>query len=236
MAFRVDNLRLSVEEELTTLRSQVAKVKSQAGDVLDANPQGGGTPVCVEFPNVTVDCDSIFNKIDLLQERVNSEILIIKCDIDKALDQLSEMVDSHAQKSNANNVIIYGVEERDEGCVYDSIQQLFTSKLQCRVDKSDVNSVHRIGRKVNGKTRPLVVEFMRKWQRDEIFKLKSKFKGTKIVMVEMLTKQRLELFGLVRKKYGPKCWTHNGEIFLSIEDRIVHIKNKSSLDKVPAPI
>lgn len=226
---RVADLHASVEEELSVLRSQVAQVKSQVQTDVAVIPKA--TESAIESPDVTNNCNILINKIELLHEKLNAEIQIIKCDIDKALDQLNYAVESQIQKTYNRNVIVYGLQEQGEKNIYESARELFSSKVGCQVEKSDISFCYRMGNKVNGKIRPLVVEFVNKWKRDEVFSNKSKLKGTKIMIVEMLTKSRIELFSMVRKKYGHKCWTHNGEVFISNDTKVIRVKDKQSFDK-----
>lgn len=226
VASRVEDLHSSVNQELSQLRCEIMGVQSQAtGD-------SQKTTQCGNSSSVDINYDIIIKKIDSLQTKLNSEIENIKRDMEKILHPLSEAVESCTQKLNSKSIVLYGLEDKNNN-IYDSVSELFTSKIGCAVNsKSDISACYRIGKNVSGKPRPIVIEFVRKWKRDEVFSQKSKLKGMKIMMVELLTKTRLEWFSIIRKKFGKNCWTFNGEIYVILNDKKVHVRDKTVLEQV----
>ena len=102
--------------------------------------------------------------------------------------------------------------------------------LGVNINPEDLDRTHRLGaRKPAGpdgpRPRPIIAKFARYNKRKEVFVEKKKFKGTKIMLTESLTRRRVDMLNAARKRYRKKeVWTKDGEIFTKIAGEIVNIK------------
>lgn len=113
-----------------------------------------------------------------------------------------------------------------------SVCDLIKSKLRIPVTKADISTAHRYGRKNDGKVRPLLVEFVHVWRRDEVFYKKSALNNSKIVVSEFLTSGRYRLFKTVREKFGNDCWTKNGRIVFKFNNRLQYVTNVDEFESI----
>lgn len=78
----------------------------------------------------------------------------------------------------------------------------------------------------------MVVEFVCQWLRDAVFTRKSKLKGSRVVIVEMLVNKKLNLFRKVREKFKNSSWTVKGNIKVMINNKILQIDGLEQLDQL----
>lgn len=95
--------------------------------------------------------------------------------------------------------------------------------------RNDISDCYRYGKVDVNRPRPVVIEFVRVLKRGEVFRNKSAFKGTKVVISEFLTKRRHSLFREARKRYDKNCWTVNGNVYVNVNGSKRVIKDISEL-------
>ena len=80
---------------------------------------------------------------------------------------------------------------------------------------ADIDRSHRVGRKIEGRERPIIVKFTSYRKRAEVFRAKRLLINTKITVREDLTKKRVELLRKCIDKFGLKnVWTQDGRIIV----------------------
>ena len=82
------------------------------------------------------------------------------------------------------------------------------------IKKDEIDRSHRLGvLKNNGKSRPIIIKFVRYNTRYRIFKNKTKPKVKNISVTESLTKKRMEALKKARKDHGlENVWSSEGKI------------------------
>ena len=89
--------------------------------------------------------------------------------------------------------------ENTDDLVIDTIKE----KMGEEIEKDEIDKSHRLGApKNNGKSRPIIIKFVRYNTRCRIFENKKKLKGKRISVTESLTKKRMEVFKKVRENHG----------------------------------
>lgn len=178
------------------------------------------------------DFEDLLNRFQQFEKNIMEEISTIKVDVSQKLSELELTVDTNTQRAYNKCLLVHGVPESEE--IYPAVLNLFNTKLKISIDKSVIADCYRLGKKdVNNKKqpRPIVVEFIHKYERDNIFYNKRALKGTKIVITELLTRLRLQIFQKCQSVYKQQCWTVNGNIIVVIDGKKVFISNKNDMRK-----
>lgn len=105
---------------------------------------------------------NIFQRLKLIEKQIHN-----KCDVIE-------------QRLYNKHLVLYGLQEEDGEVLLDLIPKVFLKHLKIsNLDKNDISDAYRLGKK-GEKVRPVIIEFLRMWQRNLVFTNKSKFKGSKI--------------------------------------------------------
>nr|CAI5826857.1 unnamed protein product [Callosobruchus analis] len=73
------------------------------------------------------------------------------------------------------------------------IKRIFLDNLKVKVENQDIEECYRVGRKTGQKTRGVLVTFTSLRIKQDIYHRKKMLKGTKLVLKEDLTENRLKL-------------------------------------------
>lgn len=134
--------------------------------------------------NTEKNMGTIDDKIRPLQE----EKQILKTEV----EILNKKVNALENITKQNNIIIHGLKENDTSYtqLIKNVTHLFEI-LEVKVGNSDINKIHRIGRKKEEKIRPVLISFNTYSKKIEILKNKKKV-PEKIYITEDFTKATLE--------------------------------------------
>lgn len=129
---------------------------------------------------------TILEEMDIKLKPIIEENRYLKDEV----KQLNEKVKLLELRKKENNVIFYGFEEKTENInIVDMVSKtLINSGIEIR--KEDINKAFRIG-KVKGVTRPILVNMVNAWKRDEILR-KKKTLPKNIYVKEDFSKEVLE--------------------------------------------
>ncbi len=142
----------------------------------------------------------------------------------KKIEDLTITIDELQQDSLRSSVQIVGLPECDkDGEDAKKIVKLAHDKLKMKLKKQDLSEVYRLGKKMEGKTRDIVVNFAEKKTRDQFY-LKRKMTtphkdpGKNIYINDQLTHFRKGLFYQARKMLKSHklhaAWTQNGNVLV----------------------
>lgn len=155
------------------------------------------------------------------------------------LQELEEHINTQysvmEQKFCSKNIILYGLSEaeNENALLIDNILEICLTKLKIEdLDKKDISEVYRLGKKSSDKVRPVAIVFLRMWQRNLVFTNKSKLKGSKLFMSEMLVKTKLALYNEVREIFKNKSFTIQGRIAVHINNKLYYVDTKYDLSKL----
>ena len=122
----------------------------------------------------------------------------------------------------------------------DKVLAIIRDKLELRHVKSeDIEIAHRIGKRNQKGARAVIVRFMSRKVKNEVFRNRKKLMEKKcgVFIVEDLTKKNYQL--LAKAKDNPhvdKVWTANGKVFVKTKNsKIVQIGSLQDLDALPLP-
>lgn len=183
----------------------------------------------------------VIEKLEVFKISVMQSISAIKSELTKLVNK-TVMVErtllDRQQETLLNNIIIYGVAEEDGEDLLQMVPRIINSKLlnyqkpKVPFSNVDINYCRRLGKKVDGnkKPRPISVQFVNRWMRELIFKLKKHLKGSDVIITEQLVKPKLNMYNKARDTFGvKKCWSWNGNIYVCINGERKQIRNEKEL-------
>lgn len=210
MAARVENLELNIQQGLKDLKEQLV------------NGQ--------EIPKTPNEVNDILAKIETFERDALASIAAVKTDLGLLIQNFQD----YTQEKSLNSIVINGLEEKEGSDVCREICMLFKNFMKLDVKKGDIDYYYWTGRKsAEKKSRPLVVTFVNRWRREEIFKSKKSLKGSNFTIHEFLINKNLALYKRTRDKVGIRsCWTWNGRIYASIQGNRRLIRNESDINSM----
>ncbi|XP_019764488.1 uncharacterized protein LOC109540511 [Dendroctonus ponderosae] len=177
----------------------------------------------VRTPDTLSECAA---RITKFETHVKEEIAKIK----SALVQTDTKLDDLHQRMLSNNLIFFGIQEKTEERVKTTICETVRDQLGYIIGSKDIDFSFRLGKLGSHHCRPILVGFVNRWVRNDIFSSKSLLKGTKIVIKENLTPSRLKLFKEISGLVGFRnCWTMGGNVYVKFGDTRRQIKEISDL-------
>ena len=160
---------------------------------------------------------------------------------ENCLKQIDEL-DSINQYGHRNCILIHGLAGDKREDTDTTAVNLFNTKLNIPIEKSDLDRSHRLNTKKrnSNRPRPIIVKFNSYNKRADVFRVKKQLKGTKISISESLTAQRQKLLDVVCKNPAvATTWTLDGRIFCLLHESqakvvIEHSKDLAKLPESPA--
>ena len=162
--------------------------------------------ICEKFDEYERDRAEKKKIISELQKNINMSATI---------ESLKGCLDRQEQYSRRNCLLIHGLpeskNENTDNLVIDTIKE----KMGEEIKKNEIDRSYRLGApKNNGKSRPIIIKFVRYNTRCRIFKNKKKLKAKSIRVTESLTKKQIiEALKKAREDHGfENVWSSEGNI------------------------
>lgn len=198
---RMSDLSRHFQSELTKFRGEIEKVKT---------------------PEVAADgeenrLETFRHRLDFFEATVKNELKCLQSQINElktANEKMSFKLDGVTQYNCRNNLLLHGVKETRDEDLYAQARNLLQDKLNIKIDKHEIDSCYRYGKKhdLNNRSRPILIKFLNGWRRNEVFHGKRQFKGTNIMCTEHLSPLRYNLFKEIKKRFGRDCWTKDCKV------------------------
>lgn len=183
----------------------------------------------------------LIKKFELFETNVTKSVEDLKKEIkliNQNLNKSSSNYDSYLQSANNNKILIHGMDEFKNKDLYNNVLKLIKDKMGIELSKSDIVNCYRLGKNNANKTpqvnkkRPIIMEFVHKWQRDNVFYAKKQLKGDNILITEMLTNSRRTIFTECYKLFKNQCWTRNGTIVILKDGVKTYVSSEEQLKKI----
>ena len=112
-------------------------------------------------------------------------------------------------------MVLTGVPEVQKEDTDDIVRDVAQKWLNVQPDVRSIDRSHRLGKKtLHGKPCPIIVKLCNHHDKEKMYQAKNNVKGTKVMIVESLTKRRLELLKHAREAFGAtNVWTLDSKIF-----------------------
>ena len=128
---------------------------------------------------------------------------------------LEESIDQQEQYSRRNCLLIHGVEENSNEDTDKLALNIINNDLEIDLTEIAIDRKHRIGdpKTKKRKVRPMIVKFVRYYDRKQVFSKEKLLKGKGISITESLTSFRMKKLEEARAKHGFKnVWSIDGRI------------------------
>ena len=97
--------------------------------------------------------------------------------LSKGLDELGSVINRQEQYSRRNRLLLHGIEEESNESTDPRVIVVLCESMGETISVQDIVQTHRLpGKKPNGKSRPVIVKFVRYNSKNLIFKNKKKLK------------------------------------------------------------
>lgn len=210
----------SSSEFMTLLQAHIDKSLAKFSKAIDINTG--------DIHDLNVRQDSNDEKLQKMASELNS---LRDANVDYAMK-----VNDLEQYTRRNSLRVYGIPSTDDEDTTDTLLELFRNKLQVTLSTDDIDRSHRIGKPVDGKSRALIVKFVRHDDQNRVLRARRKLKGSKVVIKEDLTATNLKLLSATASHDEvDKAWSWDGRIFCKKTDdsgRIFPIRSKLDIAKL----
>lgn len=163
-----------------------------------------------------------------LRDEIRGKTLMLEKEIHETKTKLNEHEDSinrHEREHRKRNIIIRGLIE-DEKTISDlegKVMKLLTADLKINIAISEIDQIHRLGRKLEGQNRPTLVKFLSFRNKIAVLQHKDRINGTSISISEDFPKAVIA----ERKRLTPlmiKCREENKHAIIKYDNLIVNHK------------
>ena len=224
--------------EMESMKKRLAVYESNYGNKSKNPRSDAASKICVTGVSKNDEQKSELNGMKeallKLQQMIDSTM--------KRLSAVERRQDDLEQYSRSNCLVIHGCENvpKSKPGKYLEIENFVCNtlnehlQLDSPLQANDLDIAHPLPSK---KGTPVIVKFIRRTQKNEVYRKKRLLKGTKMIITESLTKRRLQLLEKARLEFK-QCpvWSWKGEIFVFhnnkkkvIDDFIDITKIKSEL-------
>lgn len=179
-------------------------------------------------------CEAISNKV---MERFNTELEKCKgevSDLNIKLEKVQDAMDDLEQYSRKNNLRFFGIPQVPNEDTNIVIRDMLRANLDLELPPHAIDVSHRLPSRQMAADLPsaIIVKFTSGSIKKDIYKNKSKLKGTSIVIREDLTLRRVATYKEAIKKFGNRSvWTNQGKICFKHNNNIIKISKCHELQK-----
>ena len=127
---------------------------------------------------------------------------------------MEESIDAQQQYSQRNCLLLHDIEETKDEDTDNVVLEVLNNDMDLNISKTALVRSHRIGNpKSKKKSRPIIVKFVRYYDRRDVFTNKKCLKGKGKSITESLTAFRMQKQKNARDEYGFfNVWTVDGKI------------------------
>jgi len=164
------------------------------------------------------------DKLESLQKTVQQNTDTIK--------RLEGRLESMQQAEKVNSICIYNMAEENEGNLTQQFITLCKNKLKMEINRNNIIKCYRVGNN-RDKPRPTIVKFEQYHTKFELLKNCGNLRGTKIGIMEDLTKSRLEIYQVAQQRFDRKnTFTRFGNVYVKVNNKIEKVSNLACLDTI----
>jgi hypothetical protein len=138
------------------------------------------------------------------------------------LTNRSETIEDLQQYTRRNCVIVTGIPEEVDEKTDDAVIKIASEMMELPLEDTDIDRSHRIGRPRNGKARPVVVKFARYNTRQKFMLKRTKLKGSKLGVQDLLTPFTQHLLQKAKElveqsDHVTAAWTWDGRVMVLVK-------------------
>lgn len=134
------------------------------------------------------------------------------------LSDCTKIVDAMDMRQRQKVLLFKGIPEDPERIVQHEVLKIIGDKLGLpHISDASLKRCHRLGSQVGDRPRVVLVHFRDHHNKSEVWKAKSKLKGSNVTLCEFLTRIRLSIHTTARKHFGVKnVWSLDGTIQIKV--------------------
>ena len=180
-----------------------------------------------QLDDLTKSVNLISTKFDEYEKDRKEHIETIK-NLKKEVNNLSDRLENaekrledQEQYSRRNCLLLHGIEETDKEDTDQLVLDVINKDMEIDLPISAIERTHRIGnpKQKRKKSRPIIVKFVRYYDRKNIYVNKKCLKGKGVSVTESLTKFRMTKLLEAREIHGfSNVWTIDGRIMFKGEN------------------
>ena len=141
------------------------------------------------------------------------------------VEATEEKMDDLEQYSRSNCLILHKCENVPKQGKYLECEEYVCDvlnknlPLSAKLQASDIDIAHPLPTKTTSHS-PVIVKFLRRTQRNEVYAKKRALKGKGMVITESLTRRRLQLVEAAREAFGwSSVWTFKGDVYSLVKGK-----------------
>ena len=216
--------------ELQKLFESHKKVTDERLDRLEASVQSNATDVKSLETAVKENYGRLTKELNDALEMIDSKVeehATLSTLAQKSLSDYGSYQDDLEQYSRRNCLVLHGIPEGQRENTDKIVLETINSKLNVKLEATDLDRTHRIGKHSPTSNRPraIIIKFARYNVRSSVFRAKKQLKNTQIMLTESLTSTRMRVLQLAKAKFGVRnVWTSDGELLRKTQEgKIINI-------------
>ena len=229
----MENFMKKVTNELQLMENKLSKYETLYLEKKsnDSGSCGAAVVDSVSGNNQEKDLQNLKGSFSNLKKLVEN--------MQKQLEQVEKKNDDLEQYSRSNCLIIHKCKDVPKTGKYLECENYICDKLNdslpldSPLQINDIDIAHPLPSKKNVRGTPIIIKFLRRTQRNEIYAKKKALKGKGMVITESLTKRRLQLLEAAQDAFGWKSvWSMMGDIYAFVGGKKQVVKNINDIAKL----
>lgn len=159
---------------------------SNSGNKLQEEPSASTTTILAKLEENTTRilkqiCDTkseLSDRIEIIAQKT------IALGVDNS--KTGEIIRTILRNQKKNNIIIHGIEENEDEKLMQNTKTLFENRLKLVIDDIQFDNIFRLGKRTEGKARPVLVQLTTNRCKQEILREAARLKGTGFSIVQDL--------------------------------------------------
>lgn len=178
------------------------------------------SPIMIKIADAVVE--KISTGIEMRFKKLEEEVQSLRSENKKLQTALEDRSDALEQYSRRNSIRIFGLAEKPNETVMDTVLQFFNGTLKLNLTAANIDRCHWLAKSQEGKFRLIIVKFISYTHKNLVMMNRKSLKGSTVVVTEDLTKARYTRLKAAQAKYGKKnVWTWDGRILVSTDQKRV---------------
>lgn len=160
------------------------------------------------------------------------DVKSIQTSVQQFRDQLRGHAEELEQQKRRNNLVLFGVPEKDCESVPAAVVEV-AALMEVGLAEGDIQRCYRFGRAKPGVPRPILCRFAEETKRNEMFRNKKRLRGRKTTVREDLTPGRLDVLHHAIKALGtPNVWTSDGAVLVRHNNVTIRLSDRGHLERL----
>lgn len=171
-----------------------------------------------------------------IEEEINHSFSFLEDQLKGKMAQMETVNNDLEQYTRKNSIRLFGIKE-DVLNIEEAAIEIFNTNLDTAIKQDDIEIIHRVGKKIPDKPRPVIIKFVSHKKKVEIMRSKKALKGSEFFIIEDLTQQNSKLMrelNILRKSGKIKStWSIDGKIKIKLNnDSIKAIRNLEDIKEL----